>query len=568
MKQERGYLHEPDYPGSQRESGQHSMKDKTSNSSSEHGKSFQRVCKRFSEKTSMQGVPYIGTSKKLIAKFIWIILLLAAMGAMLFHLYFLFDQFFGWPKQTKIVLGYSNLNFPAITICNVNTIRSSKLHLAKRPLQNLVDQLDPDNLIQGKRKKRFADNLDRINFTIYDEYDYYVDDYEDELEDEWIAPPEKSQQAEDAFVRMYMQESRDTRSRMGHQIRDMLVSCSFEGKTCYPENFTTFQTPEYGNCFTLDSRRLVSKAPGPRKGLIMVLYTENHEYIDGVTTGFGARLAIHDRNTVPFPADDGLFVSANSETHVGLRMVQVTRLGQPWGSCESGAEFRSSYNLTYSRQACSVLCEQKKAIKDCGCFQQVSDEINRLLDRGDAEPCRTKENVVCLQKVLNSKGCACLNPCSEEDYPQAISSRQWPTEKYATLLKHTICQKKPAKCANISEYVDSWQLSSNFLKLAIYYEDLNNEIITEEEEISTSQFLSDVGGALGLWIGLSVLSIFEVFQFGAEIIAYLVWKCGNNENQSDRRSGRNRNHELSLRDMEYKRSTRHHDNSYDNRSYK
>lgn len=61
---------------------------------------------------------------------------------------------------------------------------------------------------QGKRKKRFADNLDRINFTIYDEYDYYVDDYEDELEDEWIAPPEKSQQAEDAFVRMYMQESR------------------------------------------------------------------------------------------------------------------------------------------------------------------------------------------------------------------------------------------------------------------------------------------------------------------------------------------------------------------------
>lgn len=54
----------------------------------------------------------------------------------------------------------------------------------------------------------------------------------------------------------------------------------------------------------------------------MVLYMENHEYMKGITSGYGARLAIHDRQTLPFPADDGIFISTNSETHVGLRMVR------------------------------------------------------------------------------------------------------------------------------------------------------------------------------------------------------------------------------------------------------
>ena len=44
------------------------------------------------------------------------------------------------------------------------------------------------------------------------------------------------------------------------------------------------------------------------------------------------------------------------------------------------------------------------------------------------------------------------------------------------------------------------------------------------------QFISDVGGTLGLWIGLSVLSICEVLQLFTELIRYLCccrWKPTN-----------------------------------------
>ena len=58
-------------------------------------------------------------------------------------------------------------------------------------------------------------------------------------------------------------------------------------------------------------------------GLSMVLYMENEEYLTGISHGYGARVQIHDRNTYPFPADEGLFVPSSFETHIGLKQVKM-----------------------------------------------------------------------------------------------------------------------------------------------------------------------------------------------------------------------------------------------------
>ena len=111
-------------------------------------KSFRRLCQRFAEKTSMQGIPYINSAKLIIAKVIWTILLLGAVGGMFFHLVFLFENYLEFSKSTKIELSFENLQFPDITICNTNIIKLSSLRYLNHSseLVTLIRAVRPENV--------------------------------------------------------------------------------------------------------------------------------------------------------------------------------------------------------------------------------------------------------------------------------------------------------------------------------------------------------------------------------------------------------------------------------------
>jgi len=52
--------------------------------------------------------------------------------------------------------------------------------------------------------------------------------------------------------------------------------------------------------------------------------------------------------------------------------------------------------------------------------------------------------------------------------------------------------------------------------------------------------VSDVGGAVGLWIGLSILSIFEVIQLVVELVQYCVHICRCRDEKRKRTSEKQR----------------------------
>ena len=109
-------------------------------------KSLRRVMIRFAEKTSLIGVAYINSAKLLVAKTIWVILLLGSIGVMTFHLYYLCDQFFSWPKTTTVTLGFNNLELPAVTICNVNPVQRKFLMNMTNSYRTLVNSLNPQTI--------------------------------------------------------------------------------------------------------------------------------------------------------------------------------------------------------------------------------------------------------------------------------------------------------------------------------------------------------------------------------------------------------------------------------------
>jgi hypothetical protein len=59
-------------------------------------------------------------------------------------------------------------------------------------------------------------------------------------------------------------------------------------------------------------------------GLSLILYTENDEYLSGISQGYGMRLLIHEQGTFPMPNDEGILISSSFETSIGLRLVRRT----------------------------------------------------------------------------------------------------------------------------------------------------------------------------------------------------------------------------------------------------
>lgn len=97
----------------------------------------------------MQGVGYIKSAKLWYSRALWAFLLLVAIGWMVFHLFYLISQFLELPIQTKISLGFNNLQFPAVTLCNMNAVKWSRLPDTPLDLQEIVAKTDPDQFNPG-----------------------------------------------------------------------------------------------------------------------------------------------------------------------------------------------------------------------------------------------------------------------------------------------------------------------------------------------------------------------------------------------------------------------------------
>ncbi|XP_033737364.1 amiloride-sensitive sodium channel subunit beta-like isoform X1 [Pecten maximus] len=299
-------------------------------------KTIKRIFSRFSEKTTMHAAPYINSATFTTAKVIWTFLLIAGIAAMTLHLYYLIDNFTKWPKKTTLTLGFSNLELPAVTICNVNPVRNSKLHLTSTKLQGLVDAVDPANYY-NRRKKRFVDAFDRQNLSEYEDdsdYDEYYDQLEEQYGDEYDVfegPRDIVAEIHSRFTELYMDEEIGVREDVGHDIYTMLMRCVFGKFTCSADNFTLHQSQEYGNCYTLEGKKMIVKDSGPDQGLTLNLYMENHEYLAGITDGYGARVHIHAKDTIAFPYQSGFFAQTGHETTIALKQTQIERITKPHG---------------------------------------------------------------------------------------------------------------------------------------------------------------------------------------------------------------------------------------------
>ncbi|XP_077982509.1 degenerin mec-10-like [Glandiceps talaboti] len=315
----------------------------------------------------------------------------------------------------------------------------------------------------------------------------------------------------------------------GHQLEDFILQCTFDGQPCnISEDFYTFQDERYGNCFKFNHGRsgmpvLQSTRTGNTFGLKLTLYMDQSEYISLYGRDVGARVTIFPHDVPVFPKSEGFTIKSGTVTSLGLREFVISRLSEPYGTCfgdknsKQGEETRFSKDYRYKVDACESECLESAIVSKCGCEQ--------ILRVGDIPPCNilNKTQDMCIQLMnfmfqKNALKCNCPQICWDKYYDISSSQSVWPSHVYLRHLLRSI-QATNSKTRNLND-LDSVRL--NLARLEVYFEELNSQTISEQPAYPIEQLFSDIGGTLGLYIGLSIITVFEFFEFMTDVIGFFI----------------------------------------------
>ena len=440
-------------------------------------------------RTSLHGLPYLGMSVRSPLKITyWVVLIIIALALMIYSLVAVSLQY----GERRTFLSSQNhfptkLPFPAVTLCNINSVRRSAV-----PVNFTTDQM--------------------ILFLNYISAEPFL----------------AAQVDVDGFVRMYdavYNGSTSFLGNFGHSLDNMLLSCLFEGEYCNTSDFVTKVT-SLGTCYVFNSGEnrsvLSTENHGYDHGLHLILNAEEYEYFTAEDDSTGFYVFIHDPGYVPYiGAYQAFTVPAGKRTQVGITRTTYNLFQPPYGDCNDHVVLALFDD--YTRESCLMECETVSAVEYCGCKAEYMP--------GDFRTCSLNESVRCLiahSSQFQPQQCDCPVPCHSVVYDTKLSYASFPSSHYIQILNTTAFLSSsglqiPDFILN-STVVNGSQVSylntnasrefftSNYLSLSIFYETLAHVNVEEVVEYNSFQFFADFGGFLGFFTGAGFLTFFELIE--------------------------------------------------------
>ena len=108
----------------------------------------------------------------------------------------------------------------------------------------------------------------------------------------------------------------------------------------------------------------------------------------------------------------------------------------------------------------------------------------------------------------------CPLECNSREYDMATSSDEYPTRNY---FKQLLAFRPSYFESAFNRSVDkiSYEMVKNsFASLQIRYDKLSIRENSEQPAVPSMNLISNLGGLLGVFVGLSFLSFMEIFEFG------------------------------------------------------
>lgn len=194
-----------------------------------------------------------------------------------------------------------------------------------------------------------------------------------------------------------------------------------------------------------------------------------------------------------------------------------------------------------SFQDCKFFVSQRHFYHACNCFNpllpiyRLSNERPRLcLNFSEFSPEQVTRNVECLNRAGAAaegteeveKECAYYRRrlCDEVVYSTTFDSLPITTDNLNRNRMNYVSQvakRLPSASSNADEKFFSQNLALIYIHRASHTSDL----AYEEFQYPLSQFVSDIGGIMGLWLGLSVVGLFELVEMASALLEVLASYC-------------------------------------------
>ncbi|GAB6019964.1 hypothetical protein CHUAL_001493 [Chamberlinius hualienensis] len=424
----------------------------------------------FFKTTSITALNQVQYTDSYLLKFYWIILFVSGFSVSIFQSYLVIDNFlkFDILDRTRITL-QSTVEFPAITVCaNIPLKWNNETYISDPQMKEFVDELNKHHgMTSDNRYQKIIDHLAGLD--------------------------------------------RNTRMELGVQKKDFIVHCTARElddiyRSC-SHDLLMSNSLYYGNCFTFNSGIKGDNSWLLTSDLNLGLnFFTTTEYKDPRREA-SLMVVAHQAGTAP-PLREALYMSPGDFLEVDLFKKEYHRLPWPYKSeCYENGQLRyqmlslyydEDHPYLYSPEACIESCIQNITMDSCQCF--ISQYVLRKVKRPVKE-CEQSCGATPSSDI--SRICQCKNPCDQFEYSTKVHRHP---EKYyqigfmSSFLEEELTEEKFEMIKENGAVGLTISLRSQFVEM--------NEESAEEQALN---MLGNIGGVFGLWIGISIMSIFEIF---------------------------------------------------------
>ncbi|XP_062594595.1 uncharacterized protein LOC134256016 [Saccostrea cucullata] len=345
----------------------------------------------------------------------WLLLLLACLAVLIYQIVDRVIYFYSYPVTVNVKVNYNrSLEFPAVTICNQNAYKAT-----------LSASLGRYRLIE----KMYSESFNRTDLQQFSAENISLGD-------------------------LFLQSS--------HRRNDFIFRRIWKGQVVDEEDIHKMAT-DHGVCYTFKNYGLDDfvTSPGVENGLRLTLNIEQYEYMPGPHDAAGIKMLLHDRNEIPRVHALGQAIPPGAHVFVGVKIVEVSNLPPPHGTCQDKT---LEYVDVYTTEACQLDCLTKRAATVCGCRSLFMPE------KEDEFP------------TISEKLCDCPVPCQFRLYETDISYASTSAYSLNKFLNDNDKKNLSQSVLEGAEVTSRYE-ETQFSKVQYLYNRLINDMITVQKRV-------------------------------------------------------------------------------------